>query len=499
MYDGITGLVTQPVRGAKKSGVEGFIKGVGKGIVGVVVKPGAGIYGLPGFAMKGVYQEIQKRYGSSVNNYIIASRTAQGYAELAQTTREQRKEVATKYLEVQYEEQKKRSGIDEQVEIIQQRWQNRKDRRRLEKEVKAKAKGKQRLTGDVHASNVETEQSMAETLDNSASNWPLQQSVSSHSTSRLPELAELADSAAVELPADKGLAQVEHFQHYADAHDDELEQAIRMSIQQTSRGNEHEDELIANAIRASLMALEDDRRKDVDEDQALQRAVAASVHEASKSRPEGISEEEYNKTLEQVLQQSVLDQTTDTWRPPRRVRSSDSEWDDSSDDYASTDHDENFHRALEETVAAPARAQNDAEEDEDLKKALAESSLTPGPTRTEQDADEELAKALEESKRVTSNTLQNEGDDDEELRRAMEESMLEGEREHEAEAKRKHEDEVIMRYVEKQSLLEEEARRKRLQGFGEEPQRGESSGGWGGGGGGESSRGAERDDSGGLS
>ena len=42
MYDGISGLVTQPMEGAKKKGFSGFLKGFGKGIGGIVLKPGAG-------------------------------------------------------------------------------------------------------------------------------------------------------------------------------------------------------------------------------------------------------------------------------------------------------------------------------------------------------------------------------------------------------------------------------------------------------------------------
>jgi hypothetical protein len=44
MYDGITGLVTQPMRGAEKEGAAGLIKGIGKGIGGLILKPGAGRY-----------------------------------------------------------------------------------------------------------------------------------------------------------------------------------------------------------------------------------------------------------------------------------------------------------------------------------------------------------------------------------------------------------------------------------------------------------------------
>ena len=42
MYDGISGLVTQPINGAMNEGVAGLIKGIGKGIGGVVLKPPAG-------------------------------------------------------------------------------------------------------------------------------------------------------------------------------------------------------------------------------------------------------------------------------------------------------------------------------------------------------------------------------------------------------------------------------------------------------------------------
>lgn len=42
LYDGITGLVTQPYKGAEKEGMSGLIKGIGKGIGGIVLKPQAG-------------------------------------------------------------------------------------------------------------------------------------------------------------------------------------------------------------------------------------------------------------------------------------------------------------------------------------------------------------------------------------------------------------------------------------------------------------------------
>jgi hypothetical protein len=45
-YDGISGLITQPLKGAEKEGGAGLLKGIGKGIGGLILKPGAGILSI---------------------------------------------------------------------------------------------------------------------------------------------------------------------------------------------------------------------------------------------------------------------------------------------------------------------------------------------------------------------------------------------------------------------------------------------------------------------
>jgi hypothetical protein len=42
LFDGVTGLFTQPVKGALDNGAVGCLKGFGKGIGGMVCKPAAG-------------------------------------------------------------------------------------------------------------------------------------------------------------------------------------------------------------------------------------------------------------------------------------------------------------------------------------------------------------------------------------------------------------------------------------------------------------------------
>jgi len=46
IFGGVTGLVTAPIKGAQEGGAGGFIRGLGKGLVGAVVKPTAGVLDL---------------------------------------------------------------------------------------------------------------------------------------------------------------------------------------------------------------------------------------------------------------------------------------------------------------------------------------------------------------------------------------------------------------------------------------------------------------------
>ena len=53
IFFGITGLVTEPYKGARKTGPKGFAAGIGKGLIGVVAKPVAGTVGLVGHTIEG--------------------------------------------------------------------------------------------------------------------------------------------------------------------------------------------------------------------------------------------------------------------------------------------------------------------------------------------------------------------------------------------------------------------------------------------------------------
>lgn len=96
-YDGVSGVVTQPWKGAQKDGASGFFKGIAKGMGGFITKPSAGVFGIPAYVMKGVHKEMQKLFGSNVQNHIVASRIAQGYEEWLQSSDADKQDVIIRW------------------------------------------------------------------------------------------------------------------------------------------------------------------------------------------------------------------------------------------------------------------------------------------------------------------------------------------------------------------------------------------------------------------
>ncbi|KAJ4314662.1 hypothetical protein N0V94_006343 [Neodidymelliopsis sp. IMI 364377] len=100
-YDGITGLVTQPWKGAQEEGASGFVKGFGKGIGGFLAKPGAACLGILSHTMQGVNKEVQKLFGSNVQSCIIASRAAQGYEDWQRSSDAEQQDVIDRWKLIQ--------------------------------------------------------------------------------------------------------------------------------------------------------------------------------------------------------------------------------------------------------------------------------------------------------------------------------------------------------------------------------------------------------------
>ncbi|KAH8687247.1 hypothetical protein BGZ60DRAFT_363549 [Tricladium varicosporioides] len=100
IFDGVTGLVTQPFNGARKDGFGGFAAGIGRGVGGLVFKTGAAVFGLPGYTLKGVEKQIQKRKQRDLKARILTIRLRQAVLEFERTTREEKNEIIKRWKEL---------------------------------------------------------------------------------------------------------------------------------------------------------------------------------------------------------------------------------------------------------------------------------------------------------------------------------------------------------------------------------------------------------------
>ncbi|THC91692.1 hypothetical protein EYZ11_008837 [Aspergillus tanneri] len=83
-YDGIIGIVTQPMQGWRDEGFGGMAKGIG-------------MWGLLGYPLNGIHRGIERSYGAKRKNYIVHSRIRQGLAESESASQEERDSVLEKW------------------------------------------------------------------------------------------------------------------------------------------------------------------------------------------------------------------------------------------------------------------------------------------------------------------------------------------------------------------------------------------------------------------
>jgi hypothetical protein len=465
MFDGITGLVTQPLSGAKQDGASGFIKGLGKGFAGLVVKPGAGIYGLPGYAMKGIYKEIQKHFGASANNYIIAARTAQGWEAWLQTDKDAQTEIVHRYLQIVelVKNKEKKGGKEDQVEAVQEFIEKRKQKRRKawEKLAKSVKEKKGTLTTNLTPHGHSTSSVHKE---------------ASHSTSDLPRIDFGGRRESSPAPhEERAAASTGHLPHAAtfpvakphyhddssdeegeSQHDHDLHEAIRQSVMQSSTGDHEEDELIDRAIRASIAE--------------LQRGKGPTTLSRTEMGDTADEEEQLKRAIEESMRTVRATQGGDHHHEGEgesssstRIEMRDFEDDTETIGSGSTNFLPPAYEAPPIPPRSPARGSFADLDAKTLPPGYGNqhdsTSLScPAPTK---------AKVVGAGPSVSSSSgapaageLGEHIDDEAELKKALEESQQLDE----VSKKERTEEEIVLEYVKKQSLLEEEHRRRITQG-----------------------------------
>ncbi|KAE8407340.1 UDP-glucose,sterol transferase [Aspergillus pseudonomiae] len=101
MYNGMSGLVTQPSRGLRQSGGKGLVKGIGKGVGGAFLNPAAGLCGLAGFPLDGLHKYVRRSLSKSKSKEIIRSRITQGIEEMCAASTEEQNMVIQRWHELQ--------------------------------------------------------------------------------------------------------------------------------------------------------------------------------------------------------------------------------------------------------------------------------------------------------------------------------------------------------------------------------------------------------------
>ncbi|KAG4257551.1 hypothetical protein FPRO03_13894 [Fusarium proliferatum] len=75
--DGLSDLVVQPYKGAKKEGALGAAKGLGKGAMSLVTKSGAGMFGLFAYPSPGISKSLRTATHGSIRKKIAGERRAE--------------------------------------------------------------------------------------------------------------------------------------------------------------------------------------------------------------------------------------------------------------------------------------------------------------------------------------------------------------------------------------------------------------------------------------
>ena len=362
----------------------------------------------------GIHKEIRKLFGSSVLNYMISARTAQGFEEFKDSTLAERQDIINRWREHKSEYQSSKQKLEETRRpegqetgrlsprgFLQTRHLTFEERKKLHEERK---------------STREEERHKIHSKDGRRS-CPFCSRCHPHThTPRAVQTSAVVADSPHEVVED-----------VVDDHDDadaEFENAIHASVAATSRGNLEEDMMIERAIRASVKELQK-AGGNTNDSAALNRAIQASIAEANRGRPSyGLThtaamdedDAEHQALLEKAIQESLSQ-----YQMPAHFADAD----------ADTDEDEAVKLAIEKSKEAPIAADVDSDEDENIRKAIEKSKANAHEADIDTDDDEDVKLALEKSKSEHQQGL----------------------------SRAKTEEEIVLEYVKKQSLAEDEHKR----------------------------------------
>jgi hypothetical protein len=332
----------------------------------------------------GIHKEVRKRFGSSVLNYIISARTAQGYEHWMASAQEERLDIISRWNEHKSELQSERQRVLEEGPegqetghlspkgFLQTRHLSFDERKKLHEDRRVKREQTRNKTYGEHTTKCPFCRRAAPHQHNE--DHPLE-------GSETPSISTM---------------DVDHAG---------FEQAIKASVAATSRGNPEEDLMIERAIRASVRELQRADGSALSEQEALDRAIKVSVAEAASGRSGGPkdgtlspSDPEFTAILEKSLQDSLHDSLHIT--DPEKHTQVDPD----------TDDEEEVKRAIEASKAA---------HEEHLSRTKTEEEIVMEYVKRQSLVEEEHKKAMQKKHVNTHDGAE----DDSDLKRALEESL----------------------------------------------------------------------------
>ncbi|KAI0966464.1 hypothetical protein F4678DRAFT_449497 [Xylaria arbuscula] len=431
LYDGITGLVTQPLKGAEKEGGAGLIKGFGKGIGGLVFKGGAAVWGIPAYTMAGVHAEIRSMFAQSAHKYIVASRMSQGNGDFIDSSTQERDDIEARWL-----------GMRDQMKGFYS--------------LKQKEKGKSRDSSPSALGHTSTStknlgglprtglfQSRNADMDESKKTQELEKAWKK----------KRAEGSFVE----EDLRNVSITDNTNEM-DDEFETAIRAAVHETSKGDATEDAQIEQAIRSSLKMMTTGSAttnpfassNSTFSNTGTQPGPVPDVNFPYGEREKfSFSADDFDHVTDEQFQ-SLIDDAIEASRTGNEfpaIRMYDRE--------EEQDGDSNIKPVLDQSQNERPASYEDYEYKKALEASQAELQNRKQHEHGNDEFDEEaLRQAIVASQAEQQGQRPAGNDEDEDLKRALEES----EKAHTQELARltslKSEEDIVMEYVKKQSLAE---------------------------------------------
>ncbi|PBK62940.1 UDP-Glycosyltransferase/glycogen phosphorylase [Armillaria solidipes] len=99
-YDGVTGLVREPIKGAQKDGFVGAIKGSARSFANAAMKPSAGIVGLMSHPMNGAWKSIRSHSSKhQEERQRRSTRILYGVEEVRRSTPQERNVILNRFRE----------------------------------------------------------------------------------------------------------------------------------------------------------------------------------------------------------------------------------------------------------------------------------------------------------------------------------------------------------------------------------------------------------------